>query len=117
MCDSQLPNEPEPTPAEKRWRIEALLQLGGGLMLGFSLFTLASIWLHQDLSGTDEGQLSPPSLLFSTVSLQVLVLVLVHFFLRQHEVSWGEFIGIGSGRWRKAAWQGLLIGWGALPPA
>jgi membrane protease YdiL (CAAX protease family) len=102
---------------EKPWQIEAVLRLAATLMLGLAAFSLGGLLLTEYLPETVEGHLSPVNLIFSTVSFQGLVLALVHFFLRQHAMSWGEFIGIRSSHWRRAVWLGLLIGWGALPPA
>lgn len=78
-----------------------MLLLGAGLMVSLSAGALANFALLQFSSDLPDAQKKFYGFLISSVSLQVVGLGLIHFFLRQHELTWTEFLGLkrpGLGR-------------------
>lgn len=75
--------------------------LGAGLVLCLSAGTFASLAVKAALPGLSAGQLRFASFLVSAASFQVAGLILVHHFLKLHDVSWRQFLGLedsGLGR-------------------
>lgn len=68
--------------------------LGAGLMICLSMGTFASLGLKAAFSGFTPGQQRFASFLMSTASFQIAGLLLVHHFLKAHEVRWREFLGL-----------------------
>jgi len=101
--------------SEKQWDPEAVLLLGAGLMVSMSAGALANLALFRLFPDLTAVQQKFYGFLISSVSLQVVGLILIHFFLRQHELSWAGFLGLkGSGLWRAIA-LGVAVVAVALP--
>lgn len=67
-----------------------------------------------DLQATDQKFYG---FLISSVFFQGIALALLHTFLRQHDVTWGEFLGWPDPEWRHAVRLGLLTAVAVLPVA
>lgn len=94
--------------SEKPWRADALILLIAGLMVSMSLGSLLSMTVPRLLpSGVnaDEGFLR---FVIGTLSIQGAALVLIHHFLRRHQVGWREVL-VSRG---KSVWELLGIGLG-----
>ncbi|MCI0748039.1 MAG: CPBP family intramembrane metalloprotease [Verrucomicrobia subdivision 3 bacterium] len=98
--------------SQKPWRPEAVLLLLSGMMLTLSV-SMLGIHLVQ---GED---LAPKFVTFlvSTLGVQCVALVLLHFFLRQHAVRWSEFFGVRERRIVVAVLFALGIAVVAMPLA
>lgn len=97
-----------PWPFERFLRklVILILCLYGGFFL---------MWLAQRLVG-QKNQLegSSVSVLIAVLAFQGMALILVHFFLRDHSISWGEAFGFGN-RTGLAILLGICAGLIALP--
>jgi membrane protease YdiL (CAAX protease family) len=74
--------------------MEAALLLGAGLMVSLSVSTLANLALLHFFSDLPSAEQRFYGFVISSFSLQVVGLALVHFFLRQHDLPWTEFLGL-----------------------
>ena len=79
--------------SEKPWRADAVLLLGAGLLivLLMGLFSAAIM----------KGQDAPPDFIgfaLSTGVAQVFALVLIHFFIKAHRMSWRDLLGLRQPR-------------------
>jgi membrane protease YdiL (CAAX protease family) len=95
--------------------MEAVLLLGAGLMVSLSTGALANLALLQLFSNLPVAQQKFYGFLISSVSLQVVGLILVHFFLGQHELTWAEFLGLKRPRLGQAIALGVVVVVVALP--
>lgn len=87
--------------SEKQWNVEAVILLGAGLMVSLSAGALVNLALLRLFPDLPIAQQKFYGFLISSVSLQVVGLILIHLFLRQHELAWTEFLGLkqpGLGR-------------------
>ena len=100
---------------ERPWKLEAVLMLGAGLMISLSLGTFASIALKAALSDWPAGQQKFASFLLSTASFQLVGLILTHHFLKVHEMTWGEFLGVSDRRFGRALQIAFAVTVVALP--
>jgi len=100
---------------ERIWKLEAVMLLGAGLMVSLSLGALATLAFREfltDLSPADEKFFS---FLISSASLQIVGLVLTHFFLKEHELTWREFLGLDNPNFKRAMLLALGVFAVALP--
>ncbi len=75
--------------SEKPWRVDAVLLLGAGLFIVLSMSVFGAALM--------KGKDAPPDFIgfvVSTVVGQVIVLVLIHFFLKAHGMSWRDVLGL-----------------------
>jgi uncharacterized protein len=96
--------------SEKQWKLEAVLLLVIGLMMSLSigvLITLAVRQLGPEFSVSQERFMM---FVISSVSFQGAGLILTHFFLKQHEVTWTEFLGLRGPNLRRA----MILGFGVV---
>jgi membrane protease YdiL (CAAX protease family) len=83
-----------------------------GCLVGLSLTaTLVGHWLGRSGSETPRAV----EMVLGTFSLQAVVLLLVHFFLREHGVRWVDFLGLSGPRLGRALGWALGVGLVALP--
>lgn len=83
-----------------------LLCLYGGFFL---------MWLAQRLAGQkNQVEGSSVGVLIAVLAFQGMALILVHFFLHEHHISWGEAFGFGN-RTGLAILLGICAGLIALP--
>lgn len=99
---------------DKTWKLEAVLMLGSGLMVSLSLGALATLFLREFVTsgGAQEKFLT---FLVSGASFQIAGLVLAHFFLRHHEWTWTEFLGLNAPHLKRAVLLALGVAAAALP--
>jgi len=102
-------------PSEKQWDLEAVLLLVAGLMVSFSVGALANLSLLQLFSNLPSAQQKFYGFLISSVSIQVVGLVLTHFFLQQHALTWTEFLGLNRPGLGRAIALGVAVVAVALP--
>jgi membrane protease YdiL (CAAX protease family) len=98
--------------SEKPWRPEAVLFLGAGLMLTLLLSAMA-LFVAQRLAGEHQFVM----FLVSTFNAQLLIGIMIHFFLRYHGLTWRDFLGITRLRLFFAVPIGFLIALLSLPEA
>ena len=79
--------------SEKQWNLEAVILLGAGLMVSMSAGSLANLVLLRLLPDLPAAQQKFHGFIISGVSLYFVGLILTHFFLRRHELTWSEFLG------------------------
>ena len=85
----------------------ALLFLG--LVFSFAL-GLIVIWLMKQLElGLTVDQERFCNFVVSSISFQGAGLVLTHFFLREHEVTWAEFLGLKGPNLRRALSLAVVV--------
>jgi membrane protease YdiL (CAAX protease family) len=101
--------------SEKQWNPEAVLLLVAGLMVSFSAGALANLALLRLFSHLPLAQQKFYGFLISSVSLQIVGLVLIHFFLRQHELTWTEFLGLKRPGFARAIALAVAVVAVALP--
>jgi membrane protease YdiL (CAAX protease family) len=82
--------------SEKPWRIEALMMLALTLSVTMLLGGLAVGILKDDGRATASTQGSLMPLIIGTLSFHGAIFVGVHFFLRQHGMSWATAFGFNS---------------------
>lgn len=79
---------------ERSWKPEAVLMLGAAIVLCLSAGTFASLAVKAALPGLSPGQLRFATFLMSAASFQIAGIILVHHFLKLHEASWRQFLGL-----------------------
>ena len=89
--------------------------LCAGLMISLSLGTFASIALKAALSDLPDAQQKFAIFLLSTASFQLAGLVLTHYFLKVHEFTWGEFLGLSDLKPGRAILIAIAVTLVALP--
>src|SRR5688572_28738184 len=98
--------------AEKPWRPEAVLFLGVGLIVTL-LLSAITLSVVQRLAGERQFII----FVVSTFNAQLLIGIMIHFFLRYHGLKWRDFLGITRLRILFAVPAGLLIALLSLPEA
>jgi membrane protease YdiL (CAAX protease family) len=101
--------------SEKQWKLEAVLLLGTGLMMSLSIGVLVTLAVRQLGPEFSVSQERFMMFIISSVSFQGAGLVLTHFFLKQHEVTWTEFLGLKGPNLRRAMILGFAVVIVALP--
>lgn len=102
---------------ERPWKIEAVIMLGAGLMICISAGTFANLGLKAVLSDLTPAQQRFAGFLMSAASFQIAGLFLVHRFLRTHEMTWREFLGLADRQFTRAIAIGVGVTIIALPIA
>ena len=92
-----------------------MLLLGAGLMVSLSAGALANLALLRLFPDLPAAQQKFYGFLISSVSLQIVGLTLIHFFLRQHELTWAEFLGLKRPGLGRAIALGVAVVAVALP--
>jgi membrane protease YdiL (CAAX protease family) len=102
---------------EKPWKPEAVMQILAGLMLSWSVGLLIAASLSHFLPKQSRDLLPFFHFVLSTFSFQGVALVLGHHFLKQHELTWGEFLGLTDGQVKRAVSVALMAGVVLVPAA
>jgi membrane protease YdiL (CAAX protease family) len=113
----RVPAKLWPMLSPKPWRLDAVLQLLAGIFactIAGALF--ASLLHHERIAGfrSEEGL---GVILLGTLSLHGAALVLIHFFLREHEVSWRSALGWGLNQFKRVISPVVLTIFFILPVA
>jgi hypothetical protein len=96
--------------SERQWDPETVLFLGAGLMLSIAsgvLVNLVMLKLSPDLT---VAQQTYRGFIILSVSQQIVPLILIHFFLRLHGLTWTEFLDLK----RPGLWRALALALAAL---
>ena len=93
---------------DRQWKLEAVLVLGAGLMISLSFGMLLSLALHRVEPDLSVSQEKFWAFVISGVSFQGAGLALAHFFLKQHELTWAEFLGLKGPNLRRATLLGVV---------
>lgn len=102
---------------EKQWKPEAVLFLGAGLMISLSTGMFATLALKNFVSGLTMADESFYSFVIGSICFQFVGLILVHIFLRAHEVGWMEFLGFKQPNYRRGMLLGVAVALVAVPVA
>jgi membrane protease YdiL (CAAX protease family) len=101
--------------SDKSWKPEAVLLLGAGLMVCLSSGMLITLMLQIFWPDFMPAQQKFQNFLINGVSFQIGGLVLTHFFLKMHEVTWAEFLGLKNPNLGRALVLSLGVTVVALP--
>lgn len=100
---------------ERRWELHAVLFLGSGLMVSWSLGMIAAVVLRQVAPSLSLAEQRFSTFLISSVAFQGAGLVLTHFFIREHDLSWANFLGLKKPNLRRALLFGVITAAIVLP--
>ena len=89
--------------------------LGAGLMISLSMGMFATLALKQFVSDLTIADERFYSFVIGSVCFQFVGLILAHVFLRAHEVTWSEFLGLKAPGLGRAILIGLGVCLVALP--
>src|SRR6267378_6420910 len=88
--------------SERPWKLEAVVTLLSGLILGWCALNLSALGVTQ-IAFHKSSPNRLVEFIISTFSFQVVALVLIHFFLRFHGASWADLFGFRKIRWHSIA--------------
>jgi len=91
--------------------------LGAGLMISLSTGMFATLALKKFVSGLTTSDERFYGFVIGSVCFQIVGLILVHVFLRLHEVDWLDFLGLKLPNSRRAVLIGLGVAVLAVPAA
>ena len=91
--------------------------LGSGLMISLSIGMFATLALKNFAAGLTTTDERFYSFVIGSVCFQFVGLILAHVFLRAHEVTWPEFLGLKLPNCRRAVIVGLGVAVLAVPVA
>ena len=103
--------------SERTWKIEAVAALAAGLLLCLSLGLCLSAILRQLEPDLTLAQEKFYGFIISSLTFQGAGLALTHFFLKKHELTWTEFLGLKDPNLRKAALTASCLAAAVLPLA
>ncbi len=103
--------------SEREWNAEAVLVLVAGLLISLSAGMFATLALKNLVSGLSTTDERFYSFVIGSVCFQVVGLILAHVFLRQHEVTWSEFLGLKSPHLGRVILIGFGVAVAAVPAA
>lgn len=92
-----------------------MLLLGSGLMVSLSAGTLANFALIHFFSDLTSAEKQFYSFVIFGGSLHIVGLILIHFFLRRHQLTWSEFLGPARPGFGRAIVLGVAVVAVALP--
>jgi len=103
--------------SDRTWKFESVIMLAAGLMISLSAVGLIMILLERTWSEIPSNQKTFLQFVLNTMGFHGASFLLLHLFLRQHDLNWREFLGITRHQtWRPLAW-GALTGLAVLPLA
>ena len=91
------------------WKVDAVMRLMSGLMLGQLIAIVIAAAIGRTPAGKSIFSDQLVQFIVNTFSFHLIALVLLHFFLRHHQVGWNQLFGLQQFRFRMA----LLALWGA----
>src|SRR5262245_1564227 len=83
--------------------------LGSGIMISLSVGLFATLALKKYVSGLSIADERFYSFLIGSICFHLVGLILAHVFLRAHEVTWAQFLGLDAPHWGRAALIGLGV--------
>ncbi|MBK8001945.1 MAG: CPBP family intramembrane metalloprotease [Verrucomicrobia bacterium] len=102
---------------ERPWKIEAVLMLCAGVIMCLSAGTFAVLAVKAALPNLTPDQHRFAGFLISAASFQIAGLFLVHRFVKAHELTWGEFLGLTEGDLKRTFQLAIAVAIVALPIA
>jgi membrane protease YdiL (CAAX protease family) len=101
--------------SEKPWRPDWVLRLLAGFYSAMVLGQLVALGYKEAFPSAAANQLVVFAV--GTFTYQFVTLVLVHIFLRQHQISWAEAFGFREPRLGRTIFLGVLVSIFLLPVA
>jgi membrane protease YdiL (CAAX protease family) len=101
--------------SDKPWKPEAVLLLAAGLMICLSAGMLITLVARTFWPDFTPAQQTFQNFLVNGLSFQMGGLMLTHFFLKIHDVTWAEFLGLKSGNLPRAIAIAVAVIVVALP--
>src|ERR1041384_3792452 len=101
--------------SEKPWNRDLLLLLIAGLLVCWCLGLMLRVTLELVLPVDALARKSFFEFVIGTLTMQGAILVLVHQFLKLHEMTWREFLGLRGPRLGRAILFAVLVGILVLP--
>jgi hypothetical protein len=102
---------------ERRWKLDAVLILGSGLLISLCVGMLLTLALRKFVPHLRVADEKFYSFIISGVSFQGVALLLTHAFLKQHQVSWADFLGLDQAGLPRALLLAVAVATLALPIA
>ena len=103
--------------SEKPWKFELVLVLAAGLLTSLFAGTMLGALFDQAFAKQSSANQKFYHFLISFMSFQGIALVLSHYFLKEHHMSWHEFLGATSPRLKAFLALGALVGILSVPMA
>lgn len=103
--------------SDKPWKLEAVLFFFVGILSCVFFGMLATLGLNALFPGLHLADRKFYEFLVGGAGLQVVPLVLAHYFLKQHDVTWGQFLGWHRPHLRGALVRAALVAMLAVPMA
>jgi membrane protease YdiL (CAAX protease family) len=103
--------------SDKPWKLEAVLFFFVGVLSCVFFGMLATVGLNTLFPGLLMADRKFYEFLVGAVGLQLVPLVLAHFFLKQHDVAWREFLGCHRPHLRGSLVRAVLVAMLAVPMA
>ena len=103
--------------SEKPWKLDAALLLLGGLLCSLFFGMAGGLLLLKLVPKLTADDRQFYGFIISGVSFQGVALWLTHQFLRTHEMTWRDFLGLNSPALRRVVGLALGVGVFALPLA
>src|SRR5882724_11302279 len=95
--------------SQKSWKLEGIILLIAGILLGISTLTLVQAVLQFVIGKESFGEGSLLFLVFASLSLHGSILVGTGAFLWWHRLSWREAFGFATPNWGRSILLGLLL--------
>ena len=92
---------------EKPWRPDRVLRLIAGFYSAMFLAGMAAIGYKEAFPDAVTNQIVVFAV--GTFTFQIVTLVLIHIFLRQHQTTWSEAFGFREPRVARAIFLGVLV--------
>jgi membrane protease YdiL (CAAX protease family) len=103
--------------SQRLWKLESVFLLASGLMISVSLGMTLAIALRAWVTDWPEPKVQFYSSVVSGLSFQGATLVLTHFFLRQNQTSWKDFLGLNDPELKQALMRAVAVTVLVLPMA
>lgn len=103
--------------SEKPWRADALILLIAGLLVSMSLGSLLSQVIPNLMPDGAKADESFLRFVIGTLTIQGAALVLIHYFLRQHQLGWRDLLVSREQSLWKVVGTGLGVGIVVVPMA
>jgi len=80
--------------SDRPWKLDSVLMVAAGLLASMSFGMLAGLALQKFGAELDVADRSFYASMIGNLTMQGAALVIAHFFLRQHSVTWRQFLGL-----------------------
>lgn len=100
--------------SKKAWQPELVMMFIASLLACFCFVSIIASLLHGHVAGFKNSE-DVGFLLCGTLGIHGVILVLMAVFLRLHEISWREALGLNNPDWKKSLAQAVVVFALALP--